>query len=280
MGLSDTVTETSEFYDRWTELFHRGFGPVFQAGMLRTGHPPREDPVGSVLALAERAGVRDGDRVLDAGCGVAGPASIIATRYRRVSIDALTNSRRQVEFAEELLRSAGVARRVRVHLADYHSLPFETGVFDLVIFFESTGYAEDLERVYSEAARVLRPGGRLYVKDVFCRDSSLDGPEQEQMRAFDHLWGCVRTKTIVESATAIGAAGLEVLGAGVMSEVGTARLAGAMFTLDSTWGLEPTEMGRRFAPRGMDAPVEFGEILAVKPPSDVGASPGRSTAES
>ncbi|MFP4554337.1 MAG: hypothetical protein ACLFRT_10820, partial [Actinomycetota bacterium] len=59
--------QTARFYDRWTELFQRGFGPVFQAGILRTGDPPREDPERSVIALAERAGIANGDRILDAG---------------------------------------------------------------------------------------------------------------------------------------------------------------------------------------------------------------------
>lgn len=38
------------------------------------------------------------------------------------------------------------------------------------------------------------------------------------------------------------------------------------------WSLKPTEMGRRFAQRGLDAPIDFGEILVVKPPSDVEAA--------
>ena len=266
MGLRGTVTKTSEFYDRWSELFRSGFGSVFQAGMLETGDPPREDPVGSIIGLAERAGIRDGDRILDAGSGIAGPAAIIANHYPRAMIDAVTNSRRQVEMAGELLQSNDLTGRVRVHLADYHSLPFEAGLFDVVIFFESTGYAEDLAQIYAEAARVLRTGGRLYVKDVFCRNSSLDEVEQRRMRAFDQLWGCVRTKTIAESEAAIELAGLEILRAGILSPVGTARLAGAMYTLDPSNGLQPTELGQRFALRGLDAPIEFGEILAVKRP--------------
>lgn len=267
MGLSGFESVSADFYDRWTELFQRGFGPVFQAGMLKTGDPPREDPVGSVLALAERAGVRDGDRILDAGCGVAGPASIIASRYRRVSIDAVTNSPLQVEIARQLLQasSPGVPDRVEVHLADYERLPFEADTFDMVMFLESTGYAEDVDRLYAEAARVLRSGGRLYVKDVFRIGSPLEPSQQQQMDLFDELWGCARSKTIRESESAIERAGLEVSRAGELSDVGTARLAGAMFQFDTRLGVQPTAIGHRFALRGLDPPIEFGEICAVKP---------------
>lgn len=265
MGLRDSVTDTSEFYDRWTELFQRGFGTVFQAGMLKTGDPPREDPIGSVLALADRAGIRDGDRVLDAGCGVGGPACIIAGAHEHVSIDAVTNSRKQAAIARQLAGEAGLGDRVRVHLADFQYLPFNADLFDVVVFMESTGYAVDVDRLYGEAARVLRPGGRLYVKDVFCVGSPLEPSQEEQMAAFDQLWGCVRSKTIEETEAAITNAGLRITGSARLADIGTARLAGSMFTLDPSVGMRPTPMGRRFAPRGMNAPIEFGEILAIKP---------------
>lgn len=235
--------------------------------MLRTGNPPREDPVGSVLALADRAGIRDGDRILDAGCGVGGPASIIASRYSRVAIDAVTNSPLQVEIARQLLETSALRDpdRVAVHLADFQHLPFEGNRFDVVMFLESTGYAQDVGQLYSEAARVLRPGGRLYVKDVFCDGAPLEPSRQQQMAAFDELWGCVRSKTIQESESAIVRAGLEVTSAGALSNIGTARLAGVMVQFDERLGVQPTAMGHRFAPRGLDPPIEFGEICAVKP---------------
>jgi hypothetical protein len=44
VGLTGAHDHTARFYDRWTELFLRGFGPVFQAGTLRTGEPPRRGP--------------------------------------------------------------------------------------------------------------------------------------------------------------------------------------------------------------------------------------------
>jgi SAM-dependent methyltransferase len=265
VGLTGADDHTARFYDRWTELFLRGFGPVFQAGTLRTGEPPHEDPERSVLALAERAGIADGDRVLDAGCGVGGPAGIIARRYPGCRIDGVTNSGTQADIGRQRLVDADLADRVSIHLADYQELPFPDGVFDVVVFFESTGYATDIDRMYREAGRVLEPGGRLYVKDVFCRSGALTVTEVAQIARFDELWGCVRTKSVEESVASILAAGLDVRRARVMDEVGTALLAGSMFTLQPSGGLVRTEMGEFFAPKDLDAPVEFAEIAATKP---------------
>lgn len=255
---------TAGFYDRWTELFQSGFGDVFQAGILRTGDPPREDVTRSVLALAERAGIEDGDRILDAGCGVCGPATIIARQYPNVRIDGVTNSSTQATIARRRLDRSGLEDRVSVHVADYEDLPFSDELFDVVLFFESTGYSTDVARLYSEAARVVTLGGAIYVKDVFRRSGPLTEDESSQMDAFDGLWGCIRTKTVDESVVAMRTAGLDVERARIIDDVGTARLAGSMFTFGSDGTLAPTEMGELFAPRGLDPPIEFAEIYAIK----------------
>jgi SAM-dependent methyltransferase len=267
VGLTGTRPSSSQFYDRWTDLFLRGFGPVLQAGIVKTGNPPREDPQRSILALAERAGLRDGDRVLDAGCGVAGPARIIASKYPNVVIYAVTNSVHQCAIARSEVAADRLTQRVRPYVANYEQLPFASGSFDQVLFFESTGYANDLRATYGEACRVLRPGGRLYVKDVFCSSASLSDSETQAMAAFDQLWGCVRSKSLVETVEAIAGAGLEVVSSGVLQNVGTSRFAGSMFHLDREEGLRPTELGMTFLRRSLNPPIEFGEVRALKPES-------------
>ena len=264
MGLTGTRSD-SGFYDRWTELFLRGFGPVFQAGMVRTGDPPREDPHQSVLALVDAAGLHNGDRVLDAGCGVAGPGIIVASHYPDVAIEGVTNSASQASIARREIAAAGLSDRVRAHVADYQRLPFRSGLFDQVLFFESTGYATDLHATYEEAYRVLKPGGRLYVKDVFCASTSSGQGAVEQMERFDRLWGCVRSKTMQESVDAMAGAGFEVTLCAPMADIGTNRLVGSMFLLDDVTGLQLTELGKAFFLSGLNPPIEFGEIRAFRP---------------
>lgn len=263
MGLSGTDPDTGAFYDRWTELFLAGSGPVFQAGILRTGDPPREVPEHSVVVLAERAGLRDGDRVLDAGCGVAGPATIIAHHFPAVVVDCVTNSYRQAAIARRRIVEVGLEDRVRVHLADYQILPFRSARFDKVLFLESTGYATDLVATYREAHRVLEPGGSVYVKDVFTKVGPLSADETSALERFDRHWGCIRTKTIPETTSAMAAAGLEAVHAATMSDIGTARLVGTMLSITED-GIDLTELGRSFLDFGVGGPIEFAEILAVK----------------
>ena len=51
--------------------------------------------------------------------------------------------------------------RARLLRGDMHALPFDDARFDQVLLVNSLSYAERPEVVVAEAARVLRPGGRL-----------------------------------------------------------------------------------------------------------------------
>ena len=114
--------------------------------------------------LAECAGIQPGDRVLDAGCGVGGSALWLA-RHRGARVVGLTRVAGQVRQA----RSVAAARR-EVHppvflQGDFTAPPFGAATFDVVWALESLCHAVDKPAFYREAARVLRPGGRLVLAE-------------------------------------------------------------------------------------------------------------------
>ena len=106
------------------------------------------------------AGIGPGDLVLDAGCGVGGPAIAIARDLGAI-VHGVTISPVQVRLGRVLAAEAGVADRVHLHLADFHQLPFADERFDAVMVMEATCYSDDLSGLIGELARVLRPGGTL-----------------------------------------------------------------------------------------------------------------------
>src|SRR5438105_932352 len=147
-----------DYYDATTQTYLEHLGTTLQADLIAQS-PTSPDPATSNLWLAERAGLCADQRVLDAGCGVAGPAVDIARAYSTVRIDAITISPRQAEIGQERVRAAGLGERVRLYLGDYHALPFVDESFDAVVFFESSGYSDDRTQLFAEVRRVLRPGG-------------------------------------------------------------------------------------------------------------------------
>jgi cyclopropane fatty-acyl-phospholipid synthase-like methyltransferase len=250
-----------QFYDRWSPVFVRDFGTTLQAGFVKATEDSCEEPESSSLLLAQRAGIRDGDVILDAGCGVGGPAVAIARAYPHALIRGVTISPVQAALARDLVAHAGLDDRVVVSLADCHELPFGDESFDVVLFFESCGYSPDRAALFAEAARALRPGGRVYVKDVFARTGPLTDEEVATLAAFDELWQLAASPTIPEITAALDGAGCTVVDAGELAHVGTDRFLAAMFEPDADTLFRLSELGRAFGLSG-PCPTFFGEVRA------------------
>jgi SAM-dependent methyltransferase len=251
------LDEVRRFYDRWTPIMVEAAGSTLQAGLVKRSVEAPVDPESSAQYLAELAGVVPGRRVLDAGCGVGGPAMAIARGLPGVVIDGVTLSSVQARIGHRLISEAGLADRVRVHVADFHRLPFCDASFDVVMCMEVTGYSPDLGSLYSEFARVLKPGGTVYVKDVFCREDPLTEQEREAIVAADRLWAAVRSPTMSETEHAMRVAGLVDVRVREYPCVDQEHFFEAMVFRDER-GIRLNAFGEAFL-RFRDVPAYFGE---------------------
>ena len=99
--------------------------------------------------------------VLDIASGDGVLAELLAPHAGRyVCVDT---SARVVAAASERLRGH---RNVEVREGDMHALPFEAASFDLVVLMHALTYAARPAQAVAEAARVLRPGGRLLLSSL------------------------------------------------------------------------------------------------------------------
>jgi ubiquinone/menaquinone biosynthesis C-methylase UbiE len=102
-------------------------------------------------------------RLLDIGTGTGRVLELLGPRAAEgLGVDA---SRAMLALARARLARAGLTR-CSVRLADMYRLPLADGGFDLAILQMVLHYAEQPAGVLAEAARVLRPGGRLIVIDL------------------------------------------------------------------------------------------------------------------
>jgi ubiquinone/menaquinone biosynthesis C-methylase UbiE/DNA-binding transcriptional ArsR family regulator len=99
--------------------------------------------------------------VLDIASGDGVLAELLAPHaHRYVCVDA---SPRVVAAAAERLRRF---RNVEVREGDMHALPFADASFDLVVLMHALTYADKPAQAVADAARVLRPGGRLLLSSL------------------------------------------------------------------------------------------------------------------
>jgi len=159
-----SVVEVARYYDTATPKYLDVVDSAIQS------HRTAEEPEMFDYYL-KSMGIKDGMRLVDAGCGVCGPAVYFALK-NNIMIDALTNSQVQVHYSEEKIKMNDVSEKVSVIKGDYHNLDkdFASSVYDVVYFLESYGHAYDHRKVLNAAAKLLKPGGIIYIKDYFKRD--------------------------------------------------------------------------------------------------------------
>jgi cyclopropane fatty-acyl-phospholipid synthase-like methyltransferase len=235
-------------------------GTTFQAGRIAATQSMRE----SNLWLARAAGLRPNTRVLDAGCGVCGPSIDIVREIAGIHVVGITIATRQASTANTLVHQAGVSDRIHVVSGDYHALPFVERTFDSAVFLESMCYADSLTTLLTGVYRVLRPGGSLYIKDVFRRERLWADQEVDELIEFNEVYA-VRTPTLTECIDAAADSGFTRILTRDLSElVSTTWARQAMF--DARDNATLTSFGRLHHRRYSCLPVYFVELTALRAP--------------
>jgi cyclopropane fatty-acyl-phospholipid synthase-like methyltransferase len=252
--------DVREYWEETTGLYLE-HGTTFQAGYIR-GPDDRATARASNLYLASRAGIGPGQRVLDAGCGVCGPSIDIVRGIGDLRVDAVTLSPLQAKLARETIRHAGLEQWIDVYVCDYHELPFEAERFDVVFFLESL-YSVDLSRLFAEVHRVLRPGGRVYAKEVFRREGPLSPVEQPALDEFEDVFH-YKVRLMSETATTAAAAGFEQVECTDLNPLASTEHYARAMTEFVCGFPRPTAFGRRHYRRFPVVPVMFGEVRARK----------------
>jgi geranyl diphosphate 2-C-methyltransferase len=105
------------------------------------------------------------DTLVDAGCGRGG-SMVMAHQRFGCSVEGLTLSSTQADFANKRAAELGIAERVRARVCNMLAMPFETGRAAGSWNNESSMYV-DLHDLFAEHSRVLAVGGR-YVTITGC----------------------------------------------------------------------------------------------------------------
>ncbi|TCN53544.1 cyclopropane-fatty-acyl-phospholipid synthase [Rhodococcus sp. SMB37] len=154
-------------YDVSNAFYERMLGPsmTYTCGVYTTPETTLEDAQDRKYQLIfDKLGLREGDRLLDIGCGWGGMARYAAARGIRVL--GVTLAAEQVEWARQATEDAGLSDLVEIRHSDYRDVP-ETG-FDAIT---SIGMTEHIgvgqyPTYFGFFRDHLTPGGRMMVHTI------------------------------------------------------------------------------------------------------------------
>lgn len=204
---------------------------------------------GNPVALAS---LRPGEVVLDLGSG-AGFDAFLAARAvgstgRVIGVDMTTE---MVEKARANAATVGLAN-VEFRLGAIESLPVDDAAVDVIISNCVINLVPDKARVFAEAHRVLRPGGRLLISDLV-RLGELPGSVRDSIAAYV---GCIAGVSLKGDYIAL----LRSAGFGrveVVQEKGAAELLGVADLTTACTCADPVVNGI------------VGDLLKSAPPEDL-----------
>ncbi len=169
-------------YDVSNDFFELFLGPTltYSCATFSRGAETLEAAQEAKLEMVcTKLGLREGERVLDVGCGW-GAFALHAARRHGVHVTGITLSPAQAERARQRVAEAGLSERIDIRLADYRELaaePFDAiasiGMVEHVGEAQIDVYAARLRELLKDGGRLLNHGiARLRHTDVAAGDFS------------------------------------------------------------------------------------------------------------
>jgi len=159
-----TNTANEQHYEVPAAFFARVLGRhrKYSAGLWTSGVRDLDTAEAAMLRLtAARAQIRDGQRVLDLGCGWGGLSLWIAREFPGCRVVGVSNSASQ---RDDILARAAAEGLTNVEIVTADANTFApSGTFDRIVSVEMMEHMRNWRRLLQRAAGWLVPGGKMFV---------------------------------------------------------------------------------------------------------------------
>ncbi len=154
-----------QHYEVPAEFFAAALGPHRKYSSCWWGDGVEDLVQAEAAALritCERAGLRDGQDVLELGCGWGSLSLWMADRYRNSHVTAVSNSHSQRRYIEEQAQARGLVN-LQVITCDINQFDTRAGHFDRVVSVEMFEHLRNWPHVFARVAGWLKPEGRFFM---------------------------------------------------------------------------------------------------------------------
>jgi cyclopropane-fatty-acyl-phospholipid synthase len=165
----ETAAANTQHYEVPAEFFHLHLGPAlkYSSCLYPTGRESLAQAEQAMFELyAQRAGLRDGQRILDLGCGWGSLSLWLAQRFPQSQIVGLSNSHGQRRFIEAQAAERGLTNLFIVtgNIVDFDFAGDRVVAgFDRVMSIEMLEHMKNYGLLLAKLAGWMNPGAKLFV---------------------------------------------------------------------------------------------------------------------
>ncbi|MFZ8886314.1 MAG: SAM-dependent methyltransferase [Steroidobacteraceae bacterium] len=168
----NTADANEQHYEVPTAFYQRVLGRhlKYSCCLYPAGRTSLDEAEATMLALtAERAGLQDGDRILELGCGWGSLSLWMAAHFPASRITVVSNSRTQKQYIDGEAARRGLTN-LEVVTCDMNQLELPQGEFDRVVSVEMFEHMRNYETLMGRIAGWMKPGATLFVHIFTHRD--------------------------------------------------------------------------------------------------------------
>ena len=130
-----------------------------------------------------------GARIADLGCGVGAGLFYIIPRLKEPALAlGVTLSPVQAHLANQFAKQTELEKKILFAEGDFTHVPLAGETLDMIYSVEAVVHAQEPERYFQEASRLLRQGGKLVIVDDYQAVRSFSSDESSWLRAFIDGW--------------------------------------------------------------------------------------------
>lgn len=202
----------SSFYDLVTDFYEYGWGESFHFAPRNVNETLEQAISRHEHYIALRLGLKPGMRVLDAGCGVGGPARAIA-RFSGAKIEGVTICQYQIERAIYHTETQSMEKLCSFFQGDFLNVDRPDEYYDAIYSIEATCHAPTRDEVFGEMYRLLKPGG-MFCSYEWCMTDKYDpnNPKHVEIKkGIEYGNGLPEMITTKETLESLKRVGFEIL---------------------------------------------------------------------